>query len=78
MLQNKSLLCFSYNAWKVEVSEGSHLVCQWSIGGEPENGYTTVLQVRTEERNMTVLKVKAHYGSLHKTDAPLRCMLETD
>ena len=44
---NKFLLCFSYNAWKADVWEGSHLVCQWSIGGELENGYTTVLQVRT-------------------------------
>lgn len=32
-----------YNVWHVELSGGSHLVCQWSLGGEREDRYTTSL-----------------------------------
>ncbi|KAL8570217.1 hypothetical protein ACOMHN_029917 [Nucella lapillus] len=33
-----------YNVWKAKVLEGTHMVCQWSFGGELENHFTTILQ----------------------------------
>nr|KAG5709337.1 hypothetical protein BaRGS_029186 [Batillaria attramentaria] len=52
----------SYNVWEAEVSDGSHLVCQWSLGGEPEGRYTTTLTYTSEfgSEGVYVLGIHCH------------------